>query len=80
MQNPLRTKLNTEIVEWHAGYYNFELEYLNGGHQLRLTDHSGKRLDYYPKSGQATWVGTNVFFNIPDIEKYLETNIKLLKK
>lgn len=46
------------IAEWH----------------LRLTrTKDGAKLDYYPKSRKACWLGfkTQTFFKIPDIEKYL---------
>jgi hypothetical protein len=36
---------------------------------------SGKRLDYFPKSGRATWVSSNKWFTIPDIEQFITADM-----
>jgi hypothetical protein len=64
------------VVEFAAGEFGFHIEYI-AEYQLRLHHPIRmKRLDYYPKSRKATWVGTNQYFMIPDIEIYLEKHFK----
>lgn len=59
-----------EVVEFAAGEFDFEVERIQEWH-LRLTNHFGKNLDYFPKSKKATWVGTNNWFVIEDIESFI---------
>lgn len=67
---------NIKIVEYIAGDLDFEIEFIQPWH-LRLSHPSGKKLDYFPKSGRATWVGSNKWFEIEDIEKYLYDHFKV---
>lgn len=52
-----------ECVESLAGVYDFDIEYIQPWH-LRLSLPSGKKLDYFPKSGRATWVSIGKWFTI----------------
>jgi hypothetical protein len=61
-------------VEYIAGDLDLELEYIQPWH-LRLSG-GGKRLDYFPKSGRATWVSSGKWFEIEDVEKFLYENFK----
>lgn len=45
-------------------------------YQLRLTGSDKRPLDYFPQSCKATWVGSNKWFKIPDIEKFIMDNYK----
>lgn len=57
-----------------AGALDFECNIIQP-YQLRLTKDE-KVLDYFPQRGKATWVGTNKWFKIDNIENFLETNFK----
>jgi hypothetical protein len=59
-----------QCVEWFAGEYDYTIECIQPWH-LRLSHPSGKRLDYFPKSGRATRVSSNKYFTIPDIEQFI---------
>lgn len=59
------------MVEGLSGMYDFSMVKIEHYH-LRLTNHYGRQLDYFPKSRKATWVGTNRWMHIPDIEIYIE--------
>lgn len=71
-----RERFNRELVECLAGDldYDFEIEMISP-FQMRLTM-KGKKLDYFPQSGRATWVGSGKWFLIGDIEKFLNQNAK----
>lgn len=66
---------NIKIVQYIAGDLEFEIDFIQPWH-LRLSHPNGKRLDYFPKSGRATWVSSGRWFTIEDIEKYLYENFK----
>lgn len=66
-----RVKWNNEVVDGLSGMYGFEVVRIEHYH-LRLTNHHGKQLDYFPKSGKGTWHGTNRWMHIPDIEIFIE--------
>ena len=63
-------KFRREVVEGMAGEYDYKVERIANWH-LRMTNHHGKRLDYFPKTSKATWVGTNQWMVIPDIEQFI---------
>lgn len=72
---------NTEVVMGYQGdiEYDFEVETI-ASYQLRIT--SGldrKKLDYFPTSNKATYVGSGSWFIIPDIEKFIMNNYKSKK-
>jgi hypothetical protein len=56
-----------------AGEYGFEVKVIASYH-LRLSHPSGKPLDYFPQTGRATWLGTNRWFKIKDIEMFIMDN------
>lgn len=50
----------------------FEIEcYQIQEHHLRLHMPKGRQLDYFPKSGKATWLKSGKWFFIHDIEKFI---------
>lgn len=61
---------NTDIVMHLAGEYGFEVKVIQE-YQLRLSHPSGKPLDYFPQRGKATWLGSNRWFKIKDIEAFI---------
>lgn len=63
-------KYRREVVEYAAGEHDFKVERIQEWH-LRLTNYSGIKLDYFPKSKKATWTGSNKWFLINDIEKFI---------
>jgi hypothetical protein len=63
-------KYRREVVEFAAGEFDFKVERIQDWH-LRLTNQFGKQLDFFPKSRRATWVGTNRWFIIEDIETFI---------
>lgn len=64
---------NKQVVEFLSTELDYQLEYIQPYH-IRLTHPDRRRLDYFPKSGRATWVGSQVWFEIKDIEQYLYQN------
>jgi hypothetical protein len=69
-------KGNTEIVEFLAGELDYKVDRIQPYH-LRLTHPvTGKKLDYFPQTGKATWVSSNKFFSIEDIEQWIYKNFK----
>jgi predicted NUDIX family NTP pyrophosphohydrolase len=65
-----------EVIEFAAVEYEFEVKKIQEWH-LRLTHPvTKKRLDFFPKTCRATWVSTNKWFTIPDIEKFIEKEFK----
>lgn len=62
-------KWNSDVVHFLAGEYDFEVEAIEDW-QLRLSI-SGRKLDYFPQTGRATWVGSNKWTVIKDIEAFL---------
>lgn len=68
-----KQKWGTEIVESMAAIYGFEWEAIQP-YQLRITL-NGKRLDYFPQKGRSTWVGSNKWFVITDIEQFILTEL-----
>lgn len=71
-QKRQHAKDNQELVECLAGDYGFDIEMITD-FQMRLSLSAG-RLDYFPGSGKATWVGSGKWFSIPDIEQFLLKN------
>ena len=65
----MNQKWNTEVVYGMCSEHDTDVEEIQP-HHLRLTM-NGKRLDYFPKSGRATWVGSQKWFTIDDIEQFL---------
>lgn len=63
-------KYRREVVEFAAGEFDFKAERIQDWH-LRLTNRFGIRLDYFPKTGKATWTGSNKWFVIEDIESFI---------
>lgn len=72
-----RKKSNTELVMTYQGDidYDFEVEVV-APYQLRLTGNDGRKFDYFPTSGKGTWVGSNDFFKVPDIERFIAEHYK----
>jgi len=70
-------KSNTELVLLYQGdlEYDFEVQTIAEYH-LRLFKDK-KKLDYFPQRGRATWVGSNKYFTIPDIEKFIMAHFKI---
>lgn len=70
---------NTEIVLGYQGDidYDFEVQIIAEYH-LRLFNDE-KKLDYFPQRGKATWVGTNKYFTIPDIEQFIMKHFKTIQ-
>lgn len=72
---------NTEIVMGLQGdiNYDFEVDTI-APYQLRIISGiDGKKLDFFPTSNKGSWVGSNKFFIIPDIEKFIMDNYKSKK-
>lgn len=67
----MTTEWNKEVLEYLSAEHEFEIEYIQWYH-IRLTHPDGRRLDYFPKSGRATWVSSGKWFTIPDIEKFIQ--------
>lgn len=65
----------TALVQHYADYWRLSLEYIQPWH-LRLSHPDGRRLDYFPKSGRATWVSSGRWFVIEDVEQYLLKEFK----
>ena len=62
---------NKDIVESLTAQHDFKLQVIQSYH-LRIS--GGKfigKLDYFPKSGRATIVGSQEWFVITDIEQYI---------
>jgi hypothetical protein len=68
-----KQKDNTEVVMHIAGEYVFSVKVLSD-HHLRLSHPGGRPLDYFPQRGKATWLGTNRWFTIKDIEAFIMDN------
>ena len=69
-------KSNTEIVMGYQGDVNYDFDVqIIAEYHLRLFNDE-KKLDYFPQRGKATWVGTNKYFTIPDIEQFIMKHFK----
>jgi hypothetical protein len=66
---------NKQIVFFCAGEFDFEVQKIQEYH-LRITINGAKKLDYFPGSRRATWVSSQKWFHIPDIEKFIFNNFK----
>jgi hypothetical protein len=66
-----------KMIEYIAGDLELEIEFIQPWH-LRISRPGSKRLDYFPKSGRPTWVSSNRWFTIPDMEKFLYEHFKQL--
>jgi hypothetical protein len=64
-----------EIVHFKAGEFDFNVDEIQPWH-LRIWLNKMRSLDYFPKTGKATYTGTNQFFIIPDIEAWLNKTFK----
>lgn len=69
-----RRSFNTGGIFWMAGELELEVEEITP-YQLRVTK-GKKRLDYFPTSGKATWVGTNKYFKIKNLDEFMEKHFK----
>lgn len=67
-------KQNIELTEFVCGEMELTIEFIQEYH-LRIKGES-KRLDYFPKSGRATWVGSGKWFEIEHIDTFLEKHFK----
>lgn len=65
---------NTEYIQLLTGIIDMEVEEITP-YQLRIRK-GKKRLDYFPTSSKATWVGSGKFFRIRNIELFLKENFK----
>jgi hypothetical protein len=64
------------MIEYIAGDLELEIEFIQPWH-LRISRTGNRTLDYFPKSGRATWFSSGKWFSIPDIEKFLYENFKV---
>lgn len=64
-----------QIVEYLAGDLDLEIKYIQPWH-LRISREGNRTLDYFPKSGRATWLSSGRWFEIEDIEKFLQEHFK----
>jgi hypothetical protein len=69
-----RREFNTGGILWMAGEMGLDVEEI-APYQFRITQ-GKKRLDYYPTSGKATWVGSGKFFKIKELDKFMEKHFK----
>jgi len=65
-----------DFIQSFADTSGLTLVYVQPWH-LRISHKDGRRLDYFPKSGRATWVSSGRWFRIEDIEKYLNEKFKI---
>lgn len=65
-----------KMIEYIAGDLELVIEFIQPWH-LRISRPEGRRLDYFPRSGRATWVGSGKWFEIEDMEKFLYENFKI---
>lgn len=71
----IRRKTNMEKVDEMTVELELEVQLITE-HHLRIKLES-KKLDYFPQSGKATWVGSGKWFRIDDIEKFIREQVKL---
>ena len=62
-----------ELIHLLAVERGIEVKFIQPYH-IRLTGRDNKRLDYFPNSTRATWVSSQKWFSIDDIEKFLMEN------
>ena len=75
----LKSRWNREVVEGLAAMYDFRVRRIHEWH-LRIYHFSGRKLDFFPKSMKATWVSSNKWFVIEDIELFIETFFVTMEK
>jgi len=64
-----RLKDNSEIMYLTCGELGYDVFALTEyQYRIQIGD---RRLDYFPQSGKGTWVGTNIFTQIGEIDKFL---------
>ena len=67
-------KFKTELIECLAGEFDFEIKYIQRYHlRLFLKRYT---LDFFPLSNRSTVVGSQKWFEIPDIETYIREHYK----
>lgn len=67
--------LNNEIIESYAANDLIEVERFSE-HHVRFTTTAGARLDYWPATRKAYWVGTNKpSFFIKDLQDFIVTQL-----
>jgi hypothetical protein len=66
----------TNTIEYIAGDLELEITYIQPWH-LRISRTGNRTLDYFPKSGRATWLSSGKWFKITDVEKFLYDNFKV---
>jgi hypothetical protein len=71
----ITVEFKKQVVEFLSAELDYEFEYIQPYH-IRLTHPDKRRLDYFPKSGRATWVGSQKWFVIKDIEQYILNHFK----
>jgi hypothetical protein len=65
-----RAAKNMAILNGMISLFNIECYTIQEYH-LRLHLPKGRKLDYFPQSGRATWLGTNKWFHINNIETFI---------
>lgn len=69
----MNKQYNHTVVEHLVAELDIKIQWVAPYH-ARLTHDDGRRLDYFPKSGKATWVSSQEWFQIPDIEQFILKN------
>lgn len=64
------------MIEYIAGDIDPEITYIQPWH-LRIFRIGSRTLDYFPKSGRATWLSSGKWFEIEDVEKFLYEHFKI---
>lgn len=68
--------LNNEIIESYAANDLIEVERFSE-HHVRFTTTAGARLDYWPATRKAYWVGTNKpSFFITDLQDFIDNQLR----
>lgn len=71
----IREKANRELIDMCTAEYGLEVGEIHNYHlRIQLGD---KKLDYFPQSGKATWLGSGRWFVIGDIEKFIKNELKV---
>lgn len=70
---------NRDIVFWNLGFLDsFEVEEIAPWHLRLMRNRDGARMDYFPKTGRACWLGftKQTFFTIRDMDAYINLKFK----
>lgn len=70
LRKSITLKTNREKVDEMIAQYDLEV-YVLDEHHLRI-ELRAKKLDYFPQSGKATWLGSGKFFRIADIIEFIK--------